>query len=382
MQNKKKLLIVINSSDFFISHRLPVALEALKYYEIHVLYPNNNSDKNKIKISNYGFITHEFFMKNYSLNPFFEFITIINLFWLIRKIKPTYLHLYTIKPILYCSIFSYFNKRIKKVLISFTGLGMLQYTKNIFLKVIKFFIYRIYKLIFSSSKFKFIFQNNDDLDYFKNLKILGDNRAYVIPGSGVDCSKFIPLKTNIRKKSITVLMASRILWAKGVFEFVESSKRFLSINKDVNFILAGSLSQKKSFGPSKNYLELLKNQPNIIWLGYQSNVLDLIHASDIICLPSKYGEGVPKFLIEGAMCGKPLISTNVNGISEVLKHNYNGILIKPNSVSSLVTALKKMSDDKKLRLKMGANSRALAENKFDEKIIIANTIKIYKNFYR
>lgn len=373
----KILLIIINDSNFFLSHRLNVALAAQNYFDVHVAYPAN--DKNSSIIKKLGFKTHNIFLKNYSMNPFVEICSFFSIFSLLLSLKPNFLHLFTKKPILYGSLSAIFIPRILKIIITFTGLGLSLYSKNLILIFVQKVIFIFYKIIFKSCKFFFICQNFDDLNYLIKEKIINNENSTVIRGSGVNTNFYKPCATLPKKKKI-VLMASRMLWSKGLNEFICCAK-LLKKYKNINFILAGPLSNSMLYGPSRHFLEQLKLSSNIKWVGFKDNMENYLNIADIVCLPTKYGEGIPKVLIEASSCGKPIISTNVNGISEVVKHNYNGLLIRPGDPVSLSKAVIKLFSNDELLQKMGKNSRTIALKYFKESIVINETLNIYKKYF-
>ena len=170
-------------------------------------------------------------------------------------------------------------------------------------------------------------QNKHNLNYLKKNKILKNNKIYFTKGSGVNLNNYKPSKKRFKK--ITITLPSRMSSEKGIYEFVEASRRFYKHNRNVKFILLGKFDPE---GPSAIPLKKLKEYndkkkyPNLEWMGYKKEISGIINKSTIIVLPSHH-EGVPKVLMEAAACGKPIVATNISGCKEVVTQNKNGILI-------------------------------------------------------
>ena len=216
---------------------------------------------------------------------------------------------------------------IKNIICSVSGLGYLYASSKIYYKILRFFVNKAYQLSFSFCK-KVIFQNPDDLEFFLNKKIIKKEKTELILGSGVDCNYFQKEKANIGeaeaiKRQIgwtgetIVIMISRLLWQKGVKEFVEASEKLR--NSKIKFVLVGPIDKENpDFVPSKNISEW-EEKGLIQYLGERKDVRELLLASDIFVLPSYYQEGVPKSLLEAAAMEKPLIGVNNVGIREVIE---------------------------------------------------------------
>jgi glycosyltransferase involved in cell wall biosynthesis len=379
MKCNLKILFIVNSADFFITHRLSLAMGAKKEgYDVHIAAP---SDKKSEKyLLNLGFIFHKIYLEQYSLNVIKEIRSFFSINILLINLKPDLLHLITIKPIFYGSLFSSLLK-IPSVIIAFTGLGHLHVALDFKTRAIRRIVYFFLKFNFNRLNLCVIFQNSDDQFFFLKNKIIKKCQSCLIKGSGVDLKKF---HVNAKEPQgiITVMMASRMLWSKGLSDFIETAKKFKARNIDVRFVLVGKPEPNEFYGANRRTLVKLDNSGIVEWWGFKENMDEIIQQSHIFCLPTRYGEGVPKVLIEAAASGKPLVATDTPGCREIVFDGLNGFLSKPGNIDSLFYSLERLVSSRKLRLNMGLKSRIIAESEFSISEITNKTIIKYKKFLK
>ena len=275
----------------FISHRLPIALAALKKgYEVHIVV-NEATKINELK--KYGILVHFLKLNRKNWNPI-EFLNcLLKFIFLIKKINPDLIHCLTIKPIIIGTLSSIILIK-PKVVISITGMGSIFYNNKKIDKIKQLFILGIYSFIFLKKNLKVIFQNNDDQLLIINKTTLKRDKSLIIRGSGVNFKNY-PYKY-LKDKKPKVLFASRLLYSKGIKEFIEAS----SFVKECEFLVAGNIDPGNPQSITKKDLNLfIKNYP-IKYLGFKKNIVNTITSSSIIVLPSYYREGLPKILIEAA----------------------------------------------------------------------------------
>ena len=368
----KSILYIINDLDFFISHRLPLALAAKKNnFDVYICSAPNK--KSEILRRKYGINFIPIPISRSKKKIISELILFISIFKIILSLKPNILQLSTIKPFLYGGIIS----RVLRpdfTVFSIGGLGHAFHSKSFFLKkIILFFL----KVVVKKANSKVFLQNKSDYNYLKKFNIITKKYVTFTKGSGVDLEKFKPVKKS--NKKITITMISRMSKEKGVLEFVEASKKFNKIQKNIRFLLVGRFDSE---GPSCVPLKVLqrfnnkKIYPNLDWVGHKEDVSKIMHQSSIIVLPS-YHEGVPKVLLEAAACGKPIIATNIAGCRVVVENNKNGILVKTKSSSSIVNAIKSILSKPKKTLNMGKFSRNKAVKEFDVRDVVKKYLATY-----
>ncbi len=355
-----KILIISNSLWNLNNFRKNLILHLDKLYDVTILSEQKKVSSNDFVIDKSKYLKIQFNSNSYNiLSNFFLFLKI---FKIIFFLKPDVILSFTIKP----NIFSSLASKILGInnIVNITGLGTVFLQKKIKSKL---FI-KIYKNVFSRTNLIY-FQNEYDLKFFKNNKILYPNTNYkIIPGSGVDLEKFY-FNNNINKTQ-NFSFISRLLIEKGVIELFEAIKIIKTKHKNVNFNIIGNLDPKNKSSINPSLLDSMINLKFINYRKFTNNVIKEIKDSDCIILPS-YREGSSKILIETAAMGKPAIATDVPGCNNIIKHNFNGFLCEPKNIKSLTNAIEKFINlDLQTKQKFSINARKHIENNFDEKFVI------------
>jgi glycosyltransferase involved in cell wall biosynthesis len=371
---KKKILYVDNRSQYFVANRLPLAKAARdRLAEVHVTTLSRREQDVEIIVSN-GLSFHKLRCNATTgsiVKPVFMALELARLF---KKLAPDFIHFFTLKAMCVGSMAFLLTRRTTAVM-TVTGLG---YTftshslKALFLRAV---LGTILAPMLKRSGEYFVFQNPDDLSFFHDHLRFPCERSYLIKGSGVDISRYMILPDE--KGVPTIMLASRMLRDKGIFEFVESARQLKLKGVQVRFLLVGDIDLENPAGIPRSQLMEWHDSGIIEWRGYCPDMLPLFSEAHIVCLPS-YGEGVPKVLIEGAACGRPLVTTNVPGCREVVRHEENGLLVPPADSQALSGALLRLIRDAKLRESMGRRGRVLVENEFSLEKVIDETFKIYE----
>lgn len=369
----KKLLFVVNDLNFFVSHRLLLALAAQQQgYQVAVAGPMGPAEG---EISQYGFTVHEIPFKRSSMRLKEEINTLLALYQLFKKTKPDIIHLLTIKPILYGCIAACLAG-VKQVIAAPTGLGYVFSAKGIRTFVLRNFILAFYFMALRLSGARVIFQNPDDGDLFIRYRLIASKRCTVILGSGVDPDHYTYL---IEPAGIpTIILAARLRWDKGVAEFIDAAKAAQAADIKARFVLVGKIDTADPKAITEQQIFAWIEQGICEWWGYQTDMRSVFAKSHIVCLPSKYREGVPKVLIEAAACGKPIVTTDMPGCREIVKDHVNGLLIAPGDSTALWLAIKSLLDNSELRKSMGLQGRQRVIEEFSIHTVISKTLQFYQ----
>jgi len=372
MKNKK-ILYIVSDANFFISHRIDIALLAKKNgYEIHLACMQSNSLK---RLKSKGIITHSLsgnLIKNKILLSLFLFFNTINL---IRKINPDIIQIITIFNILSSGLsLLFFNN--KNIIFSISGLGYLFTEESIFTKIIKSIFLKILFLIFFLKQPKVIFQNKEDYKDLDCYRVLNKKNIIFIKGSGVNTKKYKGKKVYTKNN---ILFASRLLIHKGINEFLEAAEIIKKKNNNYNFIVAGKIDYNNPSFIKKSKLIKYKNKKIIKYIGYKKNIIKIFKKTSIFVLPT-YREGTPKILIEALSFGLPIITSDVPGCKTIVRHNKNGILIPIKKANVLANAIVKLSNNKKLMSQISKNGKKFAKTNLDIKIVADKHLKIYNHF--
>jgi glycosyltransferase involved in cell wall biosynthesis len=372
--DKMNLFIVVNVDWFFLSHRLPIALEAIKSgYKVTVF----TIDTGRVsEIESYGLRCIKLPTSRSGTNVFKELKVILLLLYYYIKEKPQVVHHVSLKPITYGSIVAKIVKT-PKVINAFSGLGYLFINKE--KNLISFLILtKILRFVFKNNKLEYIIQNEDDKNILHSYFNIDLSKIYLIKGSGIDLT-FFQYTAPVKKPTVQIVLPSRMLWDKGVGEFVEASlilsKKYLN---NIEFILCGGLDYGNKSSIHKDQLLNWQKNSSIKWLDHQDDIKKIIIDSDIIVLPS-YREGLPKVLIEACGIGRPIVTTDVPGCRDVVTEGINGFLVPPKNSVLLSLAIEKLILNEDLRIKMGYHARLLAEKEFCVNDVIQKTLFMYKN---
>lgn len=221
-----------------------------------------------------------------------------------------------------------------------------------------------------------IFQNNDDWDLYTKNKIIKHEQGRFIKGSGVDLKDYC-YTPEPQTGKIKVILTARMIAEKGIFLLTEAAERLRSkYEKSVEFLLVGGLDDHPG-AITKEQLNNVCDGSYIKWLGYRTDVRDLLKQSHIVAFPSYYMEGLPKSLIEADAIGRPIITSNSVGCKETVVDGENGFLIKPKDVDALTEKLDLLISNADLRKSMGQASRRYAEKYFDIEVVKDRHLAIY-----
>ncbi|MDC0853710.1 glycosyltransferase family 4 protein [Candidatus Pelagibacter sp.] len=369
---KKKIIFLVNTDSFLVSHRLPIADKMLKSgYEVHIA---TEFSKYKNMFLKKGFKVHNINFDRNSMNIFKSLFVLLQIFHLIFKFKPDILHLISLKPIVFGGLISFIFP-IKLLVFSITGLGSMFIKNGFFFKIRLIFFTFLYRIVFLNSNLKVILQNNDDLKYLVSKAKLNKSKVIMIKGSGVNLKDFKPSK--ISKKFPIVLMASRLIKDKGVEEFIKAANYLKKKNFKGEFYLVGDVDLNNPSAVSRNLISLSHKQKILRYFKYKVNISKFIKKSTIVVLPS-YREGFPKILMEAAACGRPIITTNVPGCKDAIINNKTGILVPSKNYKALANAINKLSQDKKQIEKFASEARKYAMANFNIKDVISKHFLIYQ----
>lgn len=369
----KKIVISSNTSWSIYNFRLNLARELKNQgYEVFIVAPY---DKYTERLKE-EFEYHNIWMNNKGTNPIEDMKTTMEFYKLYKKIQPDIVLNYTIKPNIYgtiaCSLLGI------KTINNIAGLGTLFIKENFVTKIAKW----LYK--YSQRKAdKIFFQNRDDKELFINEGLVKKNKCDVLPGSGVDAKKFVPLEDENKDNKFRFLLIARMLWDKGIGEYVEAAKIIKSKYKNVEFQLLGPLDVVNPTAITKEQMNIWVDEGLVKYLGVTDDVREFIKKADCIVLPSSYREGTPRTLLESASMAKPIITTDSVGCRDVVDDGVNGFLCKPKNANDLANKMEKMLKlSYEERKTMGEAGRIKMINEFDEKIVINKYLETIKTILK
>jgi glycosyltransferase involved in cell wall biosynthesis len=374
LKRKKKLLFFVTEDWYFCSHRLPLAISAQEAgYDVSVV-TRVNQHGDEIKRAGINLIPIE--LSRRGINIVKEFKTIARVAKIYKKERPDYVHHIALKPVIYGTIASMITG-VPRVVNAMAGMGLLFSSKSYKFRVLKPFIKLMFRFLLNRKKSRVILQNPDDVKLLTQAKILNKDSVELILGSGVDPQKYFYIKEQADPP--VVVLASRLLWDKGIKEFVDAARILKSEGVIARFVLVGEGDSENPSAIPHSKLKEWHEQGDVEWWGRRNNMPEVFAQSSVVCLPSFYGEGVPKVLIEAASCGRAIVTTDTPGCREIVKDGVNGLLVPPGDVAAVADAIKQLIDSPELRSKMAAKGRELVEREFSLKKVNTETLQVYKD---
>ena len=370
-----KLLILVNDLSYFISHRLPIAQAALAVgYEVSVAYGDLDDVSPELLVQ-IGFPVFFVPMLRGGTNPLQELRSLYLIWQLYRSLRPDVVHLVTIKPYLYGGLVARLA-RVCGVVSAVAGLGSVFIRMDWRSRLFRRLLYPIYRLAFGHSNQRVIVQNQDDASVLINWGVLDPQKIRLLRGSGVDLTAFTQLDEPGGVP--TVCFAARLLRDKGVYDFVAAARLLRARGVEARFWLAGDTDAKNPTGLTESELQSLRDEGVVEVLGYQKDIPALYAQSHIVCLPSFYGEGIPKALIEAAAASRAVVTTDHPGCREAIIPNESGLLVPVKAPEKLADALQWLIEHPAERVAMGKAGRLLAEREFSIEKIVQGHLEIYR----
>ena len=367
--NNLKIILFANTDWFLYNFRLSLIKQLAN--EGHQLLLVSADGDYSAKMSAEGFRHHAVKLSQRGINPIAELRSLIELIRLYQSEKPDLVHHFTIKPVLYGSVAAKLAC-VPKITNSITGLGYVFISNELKAKIIRFFVKWFYRQ--TLRKTAVIFENTDDRMLFIDLKLVSADQSTFIPGSGVDTEVFAP--SDEPPQPVTVLLPARLLYTKGISEFVRAARILKDKGVKARFILAGDIYPGNPDYIPQAVVDGWVKEGLIEWWGWQSDMAKTYRSAHIVCLPS-YREGLPKALVEAAACGKPIVTTDVPGCREIVQDGENGLLVQSKNVEELAAALEKLIGNPEMRKALGLMGRRLVENRFSLHHVNQATLQYY-----
>jgi glycosyltransferase involved in cell wall biosynthesis len=367
-RNKPKLLFVVTEDWYFVSHRLSLAVAACKAgYDVAVA---TRARQHVEMIQRAGIRVIPFELSRRIGNPLLELLRLLSLY---RRERPDIVHHVALKPVFLGALASWlagFPAQVNAV----AGLGWLFISQSRKARWLSPIIRWILARLLSSSRCRVIVQNPDDAELLKRAGVT-ESHLRMIRGAGVDTSEFSPSPES--PEPICVVLATRILWDKGVGEFVEAARQLKQGGVMARFVLVGDPDPNNPASVPEVTLHAWQKEKVVEWWGHRDDMVAVFHAAHVVCLPS-YREGLPKVLLEAAACGRPIVTTDVPGCREVVREGKNGLLVPARDAQALSEALLCLIKNPELRAEMGRRGREIVLKEFSSEKVIAQTLDLYE----
>ncbi len=365
-----KALLFANTDWYLYNFRLEYAnFLRSKGWDVCFLSPSGEYVE-KLEEAGFRHITFDF--SRQGINPVSEGETIRKIRDIYEREKPDLVHHFTIKCVIYGS-FAAKKLQISSIVNSITGLGYMFLSDMPHIRILRQVVKTMYKKSLSGTQV--IFENPDDRKLFLKMNMVQEDNSHIILGTGIDTERFSPVPPP-NSIPLTILPA-RMIWDKGVQEFVDAAYAIKESGTNARFALVGNNDKGNPTCIPFDQLTQWQKEGKVEWWGWQDDLPAVISMCHIVCLPS-YREGLPKILIEAASCGRPIVTTDVPGCREVVKDGENGLLVPAKDAGALKDALLKLIKDEDLRSAMGKNSREKAVKYFSNDIVNNGIYSIYQ----
>ena len=369
-----RFLFVENHFSDFLKDRVALACKLREAgFEVHLAVPQ---EPGLDAISPQGIVVHVFYLRRKSAKPLDELCCTTSLLRLYRRVRPTLVHHIGLKPTLYGSIAARIT-RVPAVVNTLTGLGCLFTSHTVKMGLLRSIVAGVLRFSFGHQNQYVIFQNPADRDSLLARCNLPRDRAVLIRGAGVNLSLFTPQPEPDGPP--IVLMVSRLLWAKGVAEFVAAARALGARAIQARFVLAGEPDDGHPDAVPESMLKHWRDAGDVELVGWRHDVPAVIAQSHIVCLPTSYGEGVPRILLEAAASGRPIVATDIPGCREIVRHGQNGLLVPVGDGEALVGAIEQLIENASRRVAMGTRGRAIAVAEFSLEQVIDENLALYRS---
>ncbi len=373
--NPRRLLLAVNQLESFFNHRMPLAHAAKTTgWDVHIAIHEAGEAREIARKSGINDLTfHHWPLARSFASPARETETLRALNGLVAAIQPDIVHAFTLKPALYAALVSRWRRQ--PTVMSITGVGSFFLGQGLKERLIRAGLTTALRLALGSTRQIAIVQNPDDQQLVRRQFAMREDHIVLIPGSGVDLTRFAPAP-ELAPPPVQIVLAARMLADKGVREFAQAAHILKDRGLNARFVLAGGLDPANRTAISEAELRQWQAQGDVTWLGQVADMAQLYRQSHIACLPS-YREGLPKSLLEAAACGLPCVTTDVPGCRDIVVHEKTGLLVPARDAKNLAEALERLIEHAPERQHFGSAGRQMVERGYSNEAISAAILETY-----
>jgi glycosyltransferase involved in cell wall biosynthesis len=368
-----KVIFVVTEDWYFVSHRLDIAIGAKAAgFDVGVA---TRIDRHRAAIQNAGIEIYDTPFDRSGLNPLRELRTVWSLYKLFRREKPDIVHQVAIKPVVYGSLIARLSG-VSGIVNALGGLGYVFSSTSLKARLIRLLVKPALKFAHSQKKARLILQNAQDVDIITKSGIVKSEKVRLIRGAGVDPE--IHRLTTVETTPPLVVLTARLLRQKGVGDFVEAARILRKRSVDARFVLVGSVdaANPASFTDA-DVAGWVKEGVVEAW-GWREDMPAIFAKAQIACLPTFYGEGLPKALLEAAASGCAIVASNIAACTELVKDEKTGLVVPPQDTEALANALERLISDPGLRKRLGEAARESIVADFSLSKVLSEIIGIYE----
>jgi len=368
---KPRVLFVVAKDGYFFSHRLQLAKRVQAAgYDVHLASPRGPYHD---RIVESGVPVHVVPMDRQGRNPLSDVRTVGRLVALYRKLAPDVVHHVAIKPILYGSLAARVVG-VPAVVNAVAGMGYVFLSTQLLSRIIRPGVKLSFRHLVNAPNARVILQNPDDIDRWVSWGVIRRDRIALIRGAGVDTELFC--ETPEPPGEPVVLLPARFLFDKGVAEFVSAARQLKAEGVKARFVLLGEPDAGNPSAVTPADLRAWEAEGVVTVAPWRDDVHNALSECHLVCLPS-YGEGLPKALLEAAACGRAIVTTDVPGCREIVRHEDNGLLVPVRDAKGLADGIRALLVAPELRQRMGRRGRERAVSEFSADQVAQETLALY-----
>lgn len=373
MVNAPQLLYLVTEDWYFYTHRRQLAIAMLRSgYDVTVA---TRVGRYRERLEADGMVVVPIGLRRRSLNPLREFAAIREVTALYQRLRPDVVHHVGMKPVVY-GTFAASLARVPAVVNALGGLGYVFASHERLARALRGPISWALRRITNRPRTRLILQTEYDRSLLGSLGVKAETMR-VIRSAGVDLREFSP---SPQPQGVpVVLVAARLLWDKGIGDFVEAARRLRGCSVEARFVLVGQPDPDNPRSIPLEQLRAWEKAGDVEWWGHREDMPAVFAASAVVCLPSVYGEGIPKVLIEAAACARPLVATALPGCREIVRDGENGLIVPGHDPEALAGAIEALLSDADRRERMGHRSRQIAEAEFAVESVVRETMAVYES---
>ncbi len=377
--SKRKILYVCTEDWFFHSHFLPL-IEAAKRSNIDDIFLATSIGSEYREIEQRGVKIIPVNFERASKGVFSTLRLLHQLRHAIGAIKPDVIHFISLKPVLVGGLATLFSRTPAKVF-HITGLGTLGEGNSWKSKLLRSIIFRLPALYLRQKNSELLVENPDDAEELKAYGLAPDTPITVLGGAGVDPELFPDLSLRPaaigRSKPVTLAFVGRMIKTKGIDVLVNAMASPLVNTLNVNLDLYGQPDPANPGSYSLKTIQSWGSKTNITYQGFSADIVTVWKNSDICVVPTRTREGLPRAMLEAAICARPLIVTDVPGCRHFVQNGVEGLVIPPGNAGALAQAIAKLTKDPQLRKTMGKAARQRVLDSFTKDHVIKDVARTY-----
>ena len=369
-----RILFVITEDWALVSHRLHLVIYAIEHgFEVAVATKMHSCRE---EFERLGIMVFDWPLKRRSVNPISEIITVFRLRRIISEFQPNLIHTVALKPVIYTGLATrlFFGGAVVSAL---GGVGYIYSSNRMHARLLRYPAGLLLKVALFGKRRRLILQNIDDFDLFSQARVILTPNMHLVKGAGVevDSFRFSKLPVDVTR----IILPARMLWDKGVGEFVNVARRIRMKRPEVRFVLVGDVDAQNPASIPKGQIDKWVEEGCVIHLDRVSHkqMPAIYKSASIVCLPS-YREGLPKVLLEAASVGRPLVAFDVPGCREIVRSGSTGELVPFGREDLLEQALMSLIDDKERCEQFGINGHHLVRSEFASEVINEQTSQIWQ----